>query len=100
MKLAKIVLILAFAACLINAIKGGDSYYLPQVLPFMAGKRPIIFEVLSLVLIVLALIILHFVSKRNRRSRYYRNERTRNPRDIYDNSSRSGYRQFYRRQDF
>jgi len=54
MRAVKIVLILLLTALLINWMRGAGGP-IARVLPFMGGHRPALFEVASVVMIVIAL---------------------------------------------
>ena len=55
MKAAKVVLIVLFCAVLINWIRGGQDFHLVQVLPFLGGHKPGIYDAAGLVMLLVLL---------------------------------------------
>ncbi|MFC1604018.1 hypothetical protein ACFL5F_03230 [Planctomycetota bacterium] len=69
MKAAKIVLVVIFSAALIRAARLGDIYPLPHALPLLGGKRPGLYDILGVLLVIA---FLYAFSRIGRRKRYSR----------------------------
>jgi hypothetical protein len=79
MKAAKIVLVVVFSAALIRAARLGDIYPLPQALPLLGGKRPGLYDILGVLLVIAFLFAFSrigrkklYFKKRDRSSRFHR----------------------------
>ena len=71
MREAKIVLILLLFAALIHAVREDAGFRLPQVVPFMGGRRPGEYDLAGIAMILIflwGLGRLHRIHERRRRS--------------------------------
>lgn len=72
MKAAKIVLVVVFAAALIQSAKLGYRYFLPEVIPCCHGSDVTIYDIVGIVFIALFIYLFVHIGRRGGRSKGYR----------------------------